>query len=151
MTFNQGTIENFSLQISGLVVSHYTWCWLELILLKTQVIQKISERPLLWVTPSQKEYPPWDKMQTITYCFTSSFWLQKILGVQYSIPDNIQISVECQHLLSRIFVANPAEVNYFDSRINTILDTSAWLFEFFNSIFCFLICNSNALIYCWSH
>nr|GMD91249.1 serine/threonine-protein kinase SAPK2 [Ipomoea batatas] len=33
----------------------------------------------------------------------------KILGVQYSIPDNIRISVECRHLLSRIFVTNPEE------------------------------------------
>lgn len=33
----------------------------------------------------------------------------KILGVQYSIPDHIHISIECRHLLSRIFVANPEE------------------------------------------
>ncbi|CAO2834335.1 unnamed protein product [Amaranthus hypochondriacus] len=32
--------------------------------------------------------------------------LVRILGAQYSIPDNIPISPECRHLLSRIFVAN---------------------------------------------
>ncbi|XP_020592693.1 serine/threonine-protein kinase SAPK10-like [Phalaenopsis equestris] len=34
--------------------------------------------------------------------------IQRILGVQYSIPDNVPISLECRHLLSRIFVADPA-------------------------------------------
>nr|QSH71650.1 serine/threonine-protein kinase SAPK8-like [Hedychium coronarium] len=34
--------------------------------------------------------------------------IQRILSVQYSIPDYIHISMECQHLISRIFVANPA-------------------------------------------
>jgi serine/threonine-protein kinase SRK2 len=33
--------------------------------------------------------------------------IQRILGVQYSIPDNIVISPECRHLISRIFVADP--------------------------------------------
>ncbi|XAR62139.1 Non-specific serine/threonine protein kinase [Bertholletia excelsa] len=31
----------------------------------------------------------------------------RILNVQYSIPNYIEISIECRHLLSRIFVANP--------------------------------------------
>ncbi|KVH92582.1 Protein kinase, ATP binding site-containing protein [Cynara cardunculus var. scolymus] len=35
--------------------------------------------------------------------------LQRILHVQYSIPDNIQISPECRHLISRIFVGDPAQ------------------------------------------
>ncbi|XXG55750.1 hypothetical protein AAC387_Pa03g3349 [Persea americana] len=34
--------------------------------------------------------------------------IQRILTVQYSIPDNVHISPECQHLISRIFVADPA-------------------------------------------
>ncbi|KAM0937413.1 putative protein kinase CAMK-OST1L family [Dioscorea sansibarensis] len=34
--------------------------------------------------------------------------IQRILGVQYSIPDYVHISPECQHLISRIFVANPS-------------------------------------------
>ncbi|XP_048498010.1 serine/threonine-protein kinase SAPK2 isoform X4 [Beta vulgaris subsp. vulgaris] len=33
--------------------------------------------------------------------------LIRIISAQYSIPDNIPISPECRHLLSRIFVANP--------------------------------------------
>lgn len=34
--------------------------------------------------------------------------IQRIMNVQYSIPDYVHVSPECQHLLSRIFVANPA-------------------------------------------
>ncbi|KAJ6841948.1 serine/threonine-protein kinase SAPK10 [Iris pallida] len=34
--------------------------------------------------------------------------IQRILGVQYSIPDYVHISEECRELISRIFVANPA-------------------------------------------
>ncbi|TYI54106.1 hypothetical protein E1A91_D11G052400v1 [Gossypium mustelinum] len=33
--------------------------------------------------------------------------IQRILSVQYSIPDFVQISPECRHLISRIFVADP--------------------------------------------
>ncbi|GKU99018.1 hypothetical protein SLEP1_g11933 [Rubroshorea leprosula] len=33
--------------------------------------------------------------------------IQRILSVQYSIPDFVQISPECCHLISRIFVADP--------------------------------------------
>ncbi|KAJ9135605.1 hypothetical protein P3X46_032768 [Hevea brasiliensis] len=41
---------------------------------------------------------------------TNKFWfLQRILNVQYSIPDYVHISPECQHLISRIFVADPAK------------------------------------------
>ncbi|KAK6947497.1 Protein kinase domain [Dillenia turbinata] len=35
--------------------------------------------------------------------------IQRIMSVQYSIPDYIRISVDCRHLLSRIFVANPSK------------------------------------------
>ncbi|KAJ6805419.1 serine/threonine-protein kinase SAPK10 [Iris pallida] len=34
--------------------------------------------------------------------------IQRILSVQYSIPDYVHISEECRELISRIFVANPA-------------------------------------------
>uniref|UniRef100_A0ACD6A657 Uncharacterized protein n=1 Tax=Avena sativa TaxID=4498 RepID=A0ACD6A657_AVESA len=34
--------------------------------------------------------------------------IQRILSVQYSIPDNVDISPECRHLISRIFVGDPA-------------------------------------------
>lgn len=36
--------------------------------------------------------------------------IQRILNVQYSIPDYVHISPECRHLISRIFVADPAKV-----------------------------------------
>ncbi|PKI39287.1 hypothetical protein CRG98_040343 [Punica granatum] len=35
--------------------------------------------------------------------------IQKILNVQYAIPDKIDISPDCLHLISRIFVADPAQ------------------------------------------
>ncbi|KAL6514276.1 Serine/threonine-protein kinase srk2e [Orobanche hederae] len=35
--------------------------------------------------------------------------IQRILSVQYSIPDYVHISSECRHLMSRIFVADPAK------------------------------------------
>ncbi|KAG0477201.1 hypothetical protein HPP92_013605 [Vanilla planifolia] len=34
--------------------------------------------------------------------------VQRILGVQYSIPDYVHISPECRNLISQIFVGNPA-------------------------------------------
>ncbi|KAL4313438.1 hypothetical protein GQ457_01G000710 [Hibiscus cannabinus] len=33
--------------------------------------------------------------------------IQRIINVQYSIPDYVHVSPECRHLLSRIFVADP--------------------------------------------
>ncbi|KAF8112530.1 hypothetical protein N665_0063s0016 [Sinapis alba] len=35
--------------------------------------------------------------------------IQRIMAVQYKIPDYVHISQECRHLLSRIFVTNPAK------------------------------------------
>ncbi|KAI7734500.1 hypothetical protein M8C21_029930 [Ambrosia artemisiifolia] len=35
--------------------------------------------------------------------------LTRILGVQYSIPDYVRVSMDCKHLLSRIFVDNPVK------------------------------------------
>ncbi|KAI4327490.1 hypothetical protein L6164_019943 [Bauhinia variegata] len=35
--------------------------------------------------------------------------IQRILSVQYSIPDFVDISPQCRHLISRIFVSDPAE------------------------------------------
>lgn len=40
-------------------------------------------------------------------------FLQRILNVQYSIPDYVHISPECRRLISRIFVADPALVSTF--------------------------------------
>ncbi|KAL0909814.1 hypothetical protein M5K25_020712 [Dendrobium thyrsiflorum] len=36
--------------------------------------------------------------------------IQRIVAVQYKIPDHIHISQDCRHLLSRIFVANPTKI-----------------------------------------
>ncbi|XP_074269292.1 serine/threonine-protein kinase SAPK3-like [Silene latifolia] len=33
----------------------------------------------------------------------------RILGVQYFVPDNVRVSADCLHLLSRIFVADPSK------------------------------------------
>ncbi|XVE57541.1 hypothetical protein DITRI_Ditri04bG0098500 [Diplodiscus trichospermus] len=33
----------------------------------------------------------------------------RIMGIQYSIPDYVRVSADCRHLLSHIFVANPAK------------------------------------------
>ncbi|KAK9930443.1 hypothetical protein M0R45_027480 [Rubus argutus] len=33
--------------------------------------------------------------------------IMRILGVHYSIPDHVQVSIECRHLLSQIFVEDP--------------------------------------------
>ncbi|KAL8210156.1 hypothetical protein R6Q57_006888 [Mikania cordata] len=35
--------------------------------------------------------------------------IERIMSVQYSIPDYVHVSKECRHLLSRIFVANPSK------------------------------------------
>lgn len=38
------------------------------------------------------------------------FFLQRIMSVQYKIPDYVHISQDCRHLISRIFVASPSRV-----------------------------------------
>ncbi|KAK7316894.1 hypothetical protein RJT34_00682 [Clitoria ternatea] len=40
--------------------------------------------------------------------------IQRIMAVQYKIPDYVHISQDCRHLLSRIFVANPLRVGYLN-------------------------------------
>ncbi|KAF6173088.1 hypothetical protein GIB67_000831 [Kingdonia uniflora] len=48
--------------------------------------------------------------------------IQRILNVQYSIPDYVQISPECRHLISRIFVGEPSTVsNLFSSEIHLFI------------------------------
>jgi len=47
----------------------------------------------------------------IQLLFLNCWILQRILKVQYSIPDYVQISPECRHLISRIFVADPEQVS----------------------------------------
>lgn len=55
----------------------------------------------------------YDKSFTIFLChiFIPFSDTQRILSVQYSIPDHIEISEECRHLMSGIFVANPEQVS----------------------------------------
>ncbi|XP_037429344.1 serine/threonine-protein kinase SAPK10 isoform X1 [Triticum dicoccoides] len=45
--------------------------------------------------------------------------IQRILSVQYSIPDYVHISAECRDLIAKIFVGNPATVStyYQDFRV----------------------------------
>ncbi|XP_020216636.1 serine/threonine-protein kinase SRK2E isoform X3 [Cajanus cajan] len=43
--------------------------------------------------------------------------IQRVFSVQYSIPDFVQISPECRHLISRIFVFDPAELKHYMSWI----------------------------------
>ncbi|KAA0036906.1 serine/threonine-protein kinase SRK2A [Cucumis melo var. makuwa] len=47
--------------------------------------------------------------------------IQRIMSVQYKIPDYVHISQDCRHLLSRIFVPNPSRVfHYFFSFSNAL-------------------------------
>ncbi|KAL4570552.1 hypothetical protein LXL04_026208 [Taraxacum kok-saghyz] len=39
--------------------------------------------------------------------------MERIINVQYSIPDDVCVSVDCRHLLSHIFLANPDKVSLF--------------------------------------
>lgn len=39
--------------------------------------------------------------------------MQRIVSVQYKIPEYVHVSQNCRHLLSRIFVANPYKVSFF--------------------------------------
>lgn len=62
--------------------------------------------------------------------------LQRILDVQYSIPENIEISPECRHLLSRIFVEDPAQV-----------DAQSFLITILQLIWHYIITFSNYFVY----
>ncbi|XP_048435847.1 serine/threonine-protein kinase SAPK3-like [Pyrus x bretschneideri] len=35
--------------------------------------------------------------------------IERIMSIQYTIPDYVRVSADCKHLLSRIFVANPSK------------------------------------------
>ncbi|KAG8367060.1 hypothetical protein BUALT_Bualt16G0033300 [Buddleja alternifolia] len=50
-------------------------------------------------------YPFEDPQQPKDYRKT----IQRVLNVQYSIPEHVRISEECRHLISRIFVSDPAQ------------------------------------------
>lgn len=64
----------------------------------------------------------------------SSFFVilwQKIMAVQYKIPDYVHISQDCKHLLSRIFVATPSRVCIMLLLLNLVLNlvliTEIWV------------------------
>ncbi|KAL6012562.1 Serine/threonine-protein kinase sapk10 [Asimina triloba] len=63
---------------------------------------------LMGAYPFEDPEEPRNYRKTIQANKNSSFLLHRILSVQYSIPDYVHISPECQQLISRIFVANPA-------------------------------------------
>ncbi|XP_050906713.1 serine/threonine-protein kinase SRK2I isoform X2 [Lathyrus oleraceus] len=44
--------------------------------------------------------------------------IQRVLSVQYSVPDFVQISPECRDIISRIFVFDPAEITNLKNRIS---------------------------------
>ncbi|GMI95632.1 SNF1-RELATED PROTEIN KINASE 2.6, OPEN STOMATA 1, SUCROSE NONFERMENTING 1-RELATED PROTEIN KINASE 2-6 [Hibiscus trionum] len=50
-------------------------------------------------------YPFEDLEDPRNFCETIS----RIMSAQYTIPDYVRVSADCRHLLSRIFVANPAK------------------------------------------
>lgn len=59
--------------------------------------------------------------------------MQRILSVQYSIPDNVQISPECRNLISRIFVFDPTAVSDFLFSTSPYYSFSAKLHIFSNT------------------
>jgi hypothetical protein len=44
--------------------------------------------------------------------------MQRIMQVQYKIPDYVHISLECKQLIARIFVPNPAKVMHENFVLN---------------------------------
>lgn len=52
--------------------------------------------------------------------------MQRILNVQYSIPDYVHISPECRHLISRIFVADPAKVISSTNNFSVLYSYFLW-------------------------
>ena len=103
---------HYRLQMFGLVGLPYMWCLLVLIHLKILMIQEISGKQLRLVI--------YDTGFKLPNSFLLHLWFlsswdvdclwQRILSVHYSIPDYVRVSMECKHLLSRIFVANPEKV-----------------------------------------
>ncbi|KAH0861283.1 hypothetical protein HID58_089544 [Brassica napus] len=48
-------------------------------------------------------------IQCVNNVTIQMIFFQRIMAIQYKIPDYVHISQECKHLLSRIFVTNPAK------------------------------------------
>ncbi|KAH0868881.1 hypothetical protein HID58_075903 [Brassica napus] len=58
--------------------------------------------------------------------------IQRILSVKYAIPEDVRISPECCHLISRIFVADPAtRIDMFDGQRISIpeIKNHAWFLK----------------------
>ncbi|CAN6563020.1 unnamed protein product [Malus baccata var. baccata] len=83
--------------------------------------------------------------------------IQRILSVQYSIPDTVQISHECLELISRIFVPDPSAVSLYFLLNSCLFCTTAcdiWLqlsFPFLylgHSLHTHICCCDKYLLFC---
>lgn len=104
----------FSWLMSGPAEWPFMSCWLEHIPLRIKMTLEILGKQFRYAI-----FPP--LQYWCSHCFILlshhlipvSFPLrQRIMAVQYKIPDYVHISQDCKHLLSRIFVANPLRVCY---------------------------------------
>jgi len=102
----------FRQQMFGPVEWHFMLCWWAHTLLKTHRILRTSERRLLYAysinfsTSTQVTH----FLYLLKWETPSWFILQRIMAVQYKIPEYVRISQDCRHLLSQIFTTNPARV-----------------------------------------
>lgn len=89
-------------------------CSWEHTLLKIRRIQKILGRlfrsVLLFVS-----FHTVMQVSLTVYNFFHLIFLQRIMAVQYKIPDYVHISQDCRHLLSRIFVASSNRVRLLEA------------------------------------
>ena len=76
--------------------------------------QRISARLYKYIMWPSYYFVSLYDLRSIALCIKNFFGsTQRILSVQYSIPDCVQISTECRDLISRIFVFDPATVSGF--------------------------------------
>ncbi|KAF9624849.1 hypothetical protein IFM89_015403 [Coptis chinensis] len=47
--------------------------------------------------------------------------IERIIGVQYSIPDDVQVSSDCRLLISQIFVSDPLKVIFFPLTVRLLI------------------------------
>lgn len=72
-------------------------------------------RKTIGVTPSDLFFFPNNKQSKapsscLMLFLVYSFFSQRIMSIQYKIPEYVHVSQDCKELLSRIFVANSAQV-----------------------------------------
>ena len=77
-------------------------------------------------------------------------FLQRILKVQYSIPDYVHISPECRHLISRIFVADPATVSTFFNYRSSFASSWVLVTCLVLSLLIFIWAPLHCLFICWA-